>query len=78
MLVDQNFSGNSGQPPTTSSSQSTPKPEPVRFTITGQRQAILRTVQLLHHQGIILGSEWSSAIPIKNSSEVIRVAVRII
>ncbi|MGF1491197.1 MAG: hypothetical protein ACFBSC_01835 [Microcoleaceae cyanobacterium] len=78
MLLENDSSGSSSQPPSSSSSQPTPNSPSVRITLTGTRQSVSRLIQLLHQHNIILGSEWSSAIPIKNSSEVIRVAIRII
>lgn len=76
MFVENDSSGGFGEPPAGGFSQPTPKPEPVRITMTGSRQAVKTMIRLLHGSNVILGSEWSSAIPIKNSTDVISVAVR--
>jgi hypothetical protein len=52
--------------------------EPVKITLTASRRAIDRMAHLLHRQNIIAGSDWSRPIAIKNSTEVIRVASRMI
>ncbi|MGF1493033.1 MAG: hypothetical protein ACFBSC_11400 [Microcoleaceae cyanobacterium] len=78
MLVNDNPSGHFGQPPTGNFSQSSSHPESVRITLSGSRQGVLEMIRLLHNSSVILGSEWSNAIPIKNSTEVISVAIRIV
>ncbi|MGF1493300.1 MAG: hypothetical protein ACFBSC_12765 [Microcoleaceae cyanobacterium] len=78
MLVEKDSSGSFSQPPIGSSSSSMPNPEAVQIMLKGPRQAVTQMIQLLHCKEIIFGSEWSSAVPIKNSSEVICVAVRMI
>ncbi|MGF1493926.1 MAG: hypothetical protein ACFBSC_16030 [Microcoleaceae cyanobacterium] len=78
MFIEKDSSSNSGQPPASSSPESKPNPEPVRITLTGSRRAVKKMIQLLHQANIILGSDWSNAVAIKNSSEVIHVALRIV
>ncbi|MGF1494196.1 MAG: hypothetical protein ACFBSC_17450 [Microcoleaceae cyanobacterium] len=60
------------------SNQSTPQQELVRLTLTGSRQGIERMIQLLHNSKVIAGGEWSNAVSIKNSAEVISVAIRMV
>lgn len=55
-----------------------PNEEIVKITLTASRQAIERMMLLLHNRNIIAGGEWSRLIAIKNSSEVISVASRMI
>jgi hypothetical protein len=55
-----------------------PSEEPVKITLTASRKAVDRMIQLLHRHNIIAGSEWSRPITIKNSTEVISVASRMI
>ncbi|MGF1491664.1 MAG: hypothetical protein ACFBSC_04260 [Microcoleaceae cyanobacterium] len=78
MFLEKDSSGSSNRPPTSSSSQSTPNPEAVQIMLKGPRQAVTQMIQLLHCKEIISGSEWSSTVPIKNSAEVICVAIRIV
>ncbi|MEB3282181.1 MAG: hypothetical protein VKK42_25015 [Lyngbya sp.] len=78
MFVENDSSGGFGQPPTGDFSQPTPHFEPVRMTLSGSRQAVMKMIRLLHGSHIILAGEWSNAIAIKNSAEVISVAVRTI
>ncbi|WNZ26284.1 hypothetical protein HJG54_27995 [Leptolyngbya sp. NK1-12] len=59
-------------------SNSLPNEEPVKMTLTASRQAVDRMILLLHNRNIIAGSEWSRPIAIKNSTEVISVASRMI
>jgi hypothetical protein len=52
--------------------------EPVKMTLIASRQAVNRMILLLHRRNIIAGSEWSRPVPIKNSTEVVSVASRVI
>ncbi|WP_416674135.1 hypothetical protein [Egbenema bharatensis] len=52
--------------------------EPVKITLTASREAVDRMILLLHSRNIIAGSEWSRPIAIKNSTEVVSVASRMI
>lgn len=65
-------------PPANFSTYSSPNEEPVKVTLTASRQAVDRMILLLHNRNIIAGSEWSRPIAIKNSTEVISVASRMI
>lgn len=65
-------------PPADFSASRSPNEEPVKITLTASREAVDRMILLLHHRNIIAGSEWSRPIAIKNSTEVIRVASRMI
>lgn len=65
-------------PPADFSVPRLPNEEPVKMTLTASRQAVERMILLLHNRNIISGSEWSRPIVIKNSSEVISVASRMI
>ena len=65
-------------PPVDFFANSSPKEEPVKMTLTASRQAVDRMILLLHNRNIIAGSEWSRLIAIKNSTEVISVASRMI
>lgn len=65
-------------PPANFSVNSSPNEEPIKMTLMASRQAIDRMILLLHSRNIIAGSEWSRPIAIKNSTEVISVAIRMI
>ena len=65
-------------PPANFAANRSPNEEPVKMTLTASRQAIDRMILLLHNRNIISGSEWSRPIAIKNSTEVISVASRMI
>ncbi|OUC12299.1 MAG: hypothetical protein B0A82_23220 [Alkalinema sp. CACIAM 70d] len=78
-----NFVENGGvnpptNPPANFSANHSPSEEPVKLTIAASRQAVDRMILLLHKCNIIAGSEWSRPIAIKNSTEVISVASRMI
>ena len=76
MFIDRSSSGDSDQPPVDSFARFSPNEEPVKMTLTASRQAVDRMILLLHNRNIIAGSEWSRPIAIKNSTEVISVASR--
>lgn len=65
-------------PPADFSIHSQPDEEPIKITLTASRQAVKRMILLLHNHNIIAGSDWSRPIAIKNSTEVISVASRMI
>jgi hypothetical protein len=65
-------------PPANFSGTSSPNEEPIKMTLTASRQAVDRMILLLHNRNIIAGSDWSRPIAIKNSTEVISVASRMI
>ena len=65
-------------PPADFSANRSPSEEPVKLTLAASRQAVDRMILLLHNRNIIAGSEWSRPIAIKNSTEVISVASRMI
>ncbi|MFQ3636996.1 MAG: hypothetical protein SNJ57_14315 [Cyanobacteriota bacterium] len=48
------------------------------MTLIASREAVNRMILLLHRRNIIAGSEWSRPIAIKNSTDVISVASRVI
>lgn len=78
-----NFVENGGvippsDPPANLFAEPLPGEEPVKITLTASRRAVDRMVHLLHRQNIIAGSDWSRPVAIKNSTEVIRVASRMI
>lgn len=66
------------EPPADFSFGSSSSEEPVKMTLTGPRRAVDRMIHLLHRSNIIAGSDWSRPIAIKNSTEVISVASRMI
>ncbi|MGF1495100.1 MAG: hypothetical protein ACFBSC_22185 [Microcoleaceae cyanobacterium] len=64
MFIENDASGNSGQPPASNRfPQGSPHFEPVRITLSGSRRAVLKMIHLLHCNNVMLGSEWSNAIP---------------
>ncbi len=65
-------------PPANFSDSRSSNEEPIKMTLTASRQAVERMILLLHNRNIIAGSEWSRPIAIKNSTEVISVASRMI
>lgn len=65
-------------PPAHFSDSSASNEEPVKMTLIASREAVNRMILLLHRRNIIAGSEWSRPIAIKNSTDVISVASRVI
>jgi hypothetical protein len=78
MFVDGDSANDAGQPPEGNVSQPASHEEPIKMTLTASRQAVERMILLLHNRNIIAGSAWSRPIAIKNSTEVISVAMRVI
>lgn len=65
-------------PPADFSADSQPNEESIKITLTASRKAVKRMILLLHNHNVIAGSEWSRPIAIKNSTEVISIASRMI
>lgn len=65
-------------PPADFSASSQPNEEQIKITLTASRRAVKRMILLLHNHNIISGSDWSRPVAIKNSTEVVSVASRVI
>ena len=48
----------------------------VNVHLSGQAPAVEAMIHLLHRLNVIAASEWSPAVPLRNSAIVIRVAAR--
>ena len=55
-----------------------PQPEKIKHTLTGSRQGVIATIQVLHQLGYANVRDWTPLLPTSNPGEVMSILVRTI
>ena len=55
-----------------------PQPEKIKHTLTGSRQAVIATIQVLHQLGYANVRDWTPLLPTSNPGEVMSILIRTI
>ncbi|MCJ8281478.1 MAG: hypothetical protein MJK14_16840 [Rivularia sp. ALOHA_DT_140] len=53
-----------------------PEPEKIKHTLTGSRQAVIATIEVLHQLGYANIQDWTPLLPTSNPGEVMSILVR--